>query len=58
MAVTINTMADPEVSRDPVFLVTRRELAVLTVALSMVLGAVLLLLVVSSQVTSALFGPG
>lgn len=57
MAVTINTMVEPEGSRDPVFLVTRRELAVLTVALSMVLGAVLLLLVASSQVTSALLGP-
>lgn len=56
MAVTINTMVAPEGSRDPVFLVTRRELAVLTVALSMVVGAVLLLLVASSQVASALLG--
>jgi hypothetical protein len=56
MAVTINTM-DAEVQADPAFLVTRRELAVLTISLLMVIGAVLLLVVTSSQVTTAVFGP-
>ena len=58
MAATINTMVDDEVSGDPVFLVTRRELAVLATALLLVVGAVLLLVVASGQVTSALLGPG
>ncbi|MEJ7765694.1 MAG: hypothetical protein WKF86_09380 [Acidimicrobiales bacterium] len=50
--------AGPDEATDPAFLVTRRELAVLTFALSMTVGAVLLLLVATRQVSSALFGPG
>jgi hypothetical protein len=58
VAVTINTMVEPETDADPAFLVTKRELAVLTVSLLMVIGAVLLLVIASSQVTSTLFGSG
>lgn len=57
MGVTIDTM-DPEIADRPVFLVTRRELAVLTVALALVASSILLLLVTGSRLISALLGPG
>lgn len=59
MAGTIGTVGDPtDTALQATFLVTRRELAVLTVALATVVGAVLLLIVTGSQVASALTGPG
>jgi hypothetical protein len=49
---------DPELaSEEAVSFLTRRELAVLAVATAVVAGALLLLVVASSQV-SALLGPG
>ena len=39
-------------------LVTRRELAVLVVAVAVVLGAVLLLVLTSNEVAGAIFGSG
>ncbi len=57
MAATITTVVNPDTHPVPA-LVTRREAAVLTVALLLVLGAVVLLILASAQVTTALFGPG
>ena len=51
-------VGDREPEPQEVFLVTRRELAVLTVAFGVLLGAILLLVVTSGQVTSAVFGGG
>lgn len=58
MAATITTVVDPDITPDPVFLVTRRELAVLLVALAVVCGAGLLLVLTSGQLASALFSSG
>ena len=58
MPETIITVLDPDATRGSVFLVTRREMAVLAVTLAIVVGAVLLLVVTGSQVASALTGPG
>lgn len=55
MAATIATV-DESIATEPVFLVTRRELAVLAVTVAMVVGAVLLLIVTSGQVVGALAG--
>jgi len=43
---------------EPVFLVTRRELAVLAVAFVVVVGAVMLLILTSGNLASTLFDPG
>lgn len=56
MPATIPTVAQPDRPEDAVFLVTRRELAVLMVALAVVIVAVLLLVVTSQQVAGALAG--
>ena len=47
----------PVVNSDS-FSITRRESAVLTVALAVVVGAVLLLVLAGNQIASALLGPG
>ena len=57
MAATITTTVDPDTSGDAVFLVTRRELAVLAAALAVVVAAILLLVITGSQVAGALLGP-
>ena len=57
MAATITSVVDPDIS-EPVFLVTRRELAMLAVALTVVFGAVLLLILTSGDLAATLFGPG
>ena len=48
----------PETAEAPIFLVTRRELAVLTVAMAAVVGAGLLLVVTGGQVAAALSSQG
>ena len=48
---------DPDTT-EPVFLVTRRELAVLAVAFVIVVGAVLLLILTSGNLVRTLFDPG
>ncbi len=58
MAATIKTVVDPDVAEGPVFLVTRRELAVLIAALALVLAAALLLVFTGSQVAGSLLGTG
>ncbi len=58
MAATITSVPDPDVAEAPIFLFTWRELVVLTVALTAVLGAILLLVVTSGQVARALAGNG
>ena len=57
MAATFTTGMDPQTTGDPIFL-TRREVAVLAAAVGLVVGALLLLVLASSQVASVLFGPG
>jgi hypothetical protein len=56
VAATITTR-DPDTTAESVFLVTRREAVVLAVTLAVVVGAILLLVVASGQVASALAGP-
>lgn len=58
VAATITTVVDPDITPESVFLVTRRELAVLTVALTVVLSVLLLLVVTSGQLAGAVFGSG
>ena len=47
-----------ETTENSGLLVTRRELAVLVLAVAVVLGAVLLLVLTSNEVAAALFGSG
>jgi hypothetical protein len=54
----MTTVMDADAGDDSVLLVTRRELAVLAVALAVVVGAVLLLVLTSSQVAEAVLGAG
>ena len=60
MAATITRVGEAETTtaERPVFLVTRRELVVLTVAIGAVLGAILLLVVTSGQMAAALASSG
>lgn len=56
MDATVTTVMDPDIAKDTVFLVTRRELAVLAVALAVVVSTLLIFIVTSGQIASALFG--
>ena len=56
MAGTIGTVAEHDAA-DPADLVTRREVAVLAVALSVVVGGILLLVLMGQEVAGALVGP-
>jgi len=51
-------VVEPDPAEASVFLVTRRELAVLAVAVAIVIGAVLLLVLTSHQVATALSSSG
>ena len=52
----ITTGPDSDAGEAPVFFLTRRELVVLTVSIALVVGALLLLVVTSGQVATALAG--
>ena len=56
MAGTIGTVVEDDAA-DPADLVTRREVAVLAVALSVVVGGILLLVLMGQEVAGALVGP-
>jgi multisubunit Na+/H+ antiporter MnhC subunit len=58
VAATITTVLEPEGGDEAVFLVTRRELAVLAVAITVVVAAVLLLIVTSGNVAGELLSSG
>ena len=59
MAATIGSVSDREhPAREAAFLVTRRELAVLAVALAAVAAAVLLLVLAGGEVAATLLAPG
>jgi len=58
MAATISAVVEPDPAEASVLLVTRRELAVLAVAVAIVVGAVLLLVLTSHQVVTALSTSG
>jgi len=57
VAATISAARDPEIAPKSVPFVTRRELAVLAMVVAVVVGALLLLVLTSSQVANALLDP-